>query len=68
MTNVINLEDYKKKVEEQEEIILKHVSTINDLKDVIDRMNEDIQNLTAIIRKQNADPVDAMNFPYDNKD
>jgi uncharacterized coiled-coil protein SlyX len=67
--NIILIEDYKKKIDYQEKLIAEQSFKINDLKDVIDRMNEDIQNLTAIIKKMNYnDPVDAMPFKDDERD
>jgi hypothetical protein len=67
--NVILIEEYKKKLDHQEKLIAEQSFKINDLKDVIDRMNEDMENLSRIIKKTTyVDPVDSMSFKDDEKD
>lgn len=67
--NVILIEEYKKKIDQQEKLIAEQSFKINDLKDIIDRMNEDIENLNRIIKSTKyLDPVDSMNFKDDEKD
>ena len=67
--NIILIEDYKKKIDHQEKLIAEQSFKINDLKDVIDRMNEDIENLNRVIKKMKyLDPVDSMDFKDDEKD
>ena len=67
--NVILIEEYKKKIDHQEKLIAEQSFQINDLKDVIDRMNEDIENLTRTIKKMTyLDPVDSMPFKDDERD
>ncbi len=69
VNNIIILEEYKKKIDYQEKLIAEQSFKINDLKDVIDRMNEDIENLTRTIKKMTyVDPVDSMDFKDDQKD
>jgi len=67
--NVILIEEYKKKLDQQEKLIAEQSFKINDLKDVIDRMHEDMENLTRTIKKMAyLDPVDSMSFKDDEKD
>jgi uncharacterized coiled-coil protein SlyX len=67
--NVILIEEYKKKIDAQEKLIAEQSFKINDLKDVIDRMNEDIENLTRTIKRMSyLDPVDSMDFKNDEKE
>lgn len=67
--NIILIEDYKKKINHQEKLIAEQSFKIHDLKDVIDRMNEDIENLNRVIKKMKyLDPVDSMNFKDDERD
>jgi molecular chaperone GrpE (heat shock protein) len=64
--NVIKIEEYKKKIDLQEKQIARQSFVIHDLKDVIDRMNEDIENLKRIIHKQaektTSEAIDGMPF------
>ncbi|NBP54957.1 hypothetical protein EBU71_00160 [bacterium] len=64
--NVIKIEEYKKKIDLQEKQIARQSFVIHDLKDVIDRMNEDIENLKRIIHKQaektTSEAIDNMPF------
>lgn len=67
--NIILIEEYKKKLDQQEKLIAEQSFKINDLKDVIDRMHEDMENLTRTIKKMtHLDPVDSMSFKDDEKD
>jgi uncharacterized coiled-coil protein SlyX len=67
--NVILIEEYKKKLDQQEKLIAEQSFKINDLKDVIDRMHEDMENLTRTIKKMAyLDPVDSMTFKDDEKE
>lgn len=67
--NIILIEEYKKKIDHQEKLIAEQSFKINDLKDIIDRMNEDIENLTRTIKRMSyLDPVDSMSFKDDEKD
>ena len=67
--NVILIEEYKKKIDHKEKLIAEQSFKINDLKDVIDRMHEDMENLTRTIKKMTyLDPVDSMTFKDDEKD
>ncbi len=67
--NIILIEEYKKKLDQQEKLIAEQSFKINDLKDVIDRMHEDMENLTRTIKKMAyLDPVDSMTFKDDEKD
>jgi uncharacterized coiled-coil protein SlyX len=67
--NVILIEEYKKKLDQQEKLIAEQSFKINDLKDVIDRMHEDMENLTRTIKKMTyLDPVDSMSFKDDEQD
>lgn len=69
VNNIILLEEYKKRIDYQEKLIAEQSFKINDLKDVIDRMNEDIENLTRTIKRMTyLDPVDSMDFKDDQKD
>lgn len=69
VNNIILLEEYKKRIDHQEKLIAEQSFKINDLKDVIDRMNEDIENLTRTIKRMSyIDPVDSMDFKDDQKD
>jgi uncharacterized coiled-coil DUF342 family protein len=66
---VILLEEYRKRINDQEKIIAEQSFKINDLKDVIDRLNEDIENLNRVIKQMKyIDPVDSMLFTDDDKD
>lgn len=58
MAEIISLEQYKKKIDQQEKLIAEQSFKINDLKDVIDRMEEDMENLKRIIKRQTPDPID----------
>jgi uncharacterized coiled-coil protein SlyX len=67
--NIILIEEYKKKLDQQEKLIAEQSFKINDLKDVIDRMHEDMENLTRTIKKMAyLDPVDSMTFKDDEKE
>lgn len=67
--NIILIEEYKKKLDQQEKLIAEQSFKINDLKDVIDRMHEDMENLTRTIKKMTyLDPVDSMPFKDDERD
>jgi len=67
--NIILIEEYKKKIDQQEKLIAEQSFKINDLKDVIDRMNEDMENLTRTIKRMTyLDPVDSMSFKDDEKE
>lgn len=69
VNNIILLEEYKKRIDYQEKLIAEQSFKINDLKDIIDRMNEDIENLTRTIKRMTyLDPVDSMDFKDDQKD
>jgi uncharacterized coiled-coil DUF342 family protein len=66
---VILLEEYRKRINDQEKLIAEQSFKINDLKDVIDRLNEDIENLNRVIKQMKyIDPVDSMLFTDDDKD
>jgi len=58
MAEIISLEQYKKRIDQQEKLIAEQSFKINDLKDVIDRMEEDMENLKRIIQRQKPDPID----------
>ncbi|NBP55909.1 hypothetical protein EBU71_05125 [bacterium] len=71
VNNIILLEEYKKRIDYQEKLIAEQSFKINDLKDIIDRMNEDIENLTRTIKRMNdttQQAVDSMSFKDDQKD
>lgn len=61
--NIILIEEYKKKIDSQEKLIAEQSFKLNDFTKIINRLNEDIENLSRIIKKQAAiDPVDSMEF------
>lgn len=69
VNNVYQLDEYRQKIDSQEKLIAEQSFKINDLKDVIDRLNEDIENLNRIIKQMKyIDPVDSMMFVDDEKD